>query len=54
MIKKMAWFVILAAAAAGGCLTGSGAIRGATVERPGVGSAQGGPGTTIPAATMSR
>lgn len=30
MTKKLAWIVLLAAAAAGGCLTGSGAVRGAS------------------------
>jgi hypothetical protein len=33
MIKRLAWIVIIAAAAAGGCLTGSGAIRGETLAR---------------------
>lgn len=28
MFKRLAWIVLLAAAAAGGCLTGSGAVRG--------------------------
>ena len=33
MLKRLAWIVIIAAAAAGGCLSGSGAIRGETVAR---------------------
>lgn len=28
MFRRLAWIVLLAAAAAGGCLTGSGAVRG--------------------------
>jgi hypothetical protein len=28
MLKRLAWFVILAAVAAAGCMTASGAIRG--------------------------
>ena len=34
MLKRLAWMVIIAAAAAGGCLSGSGAIRGETTVRP--------------------
>lgn len=34
MLKRMAWLVIIAAAAAGGCLTGQGAVRGRTVDHP--------------------
>lgn len=44
MIRRLAWVVILAAAAAG-CLTGSGAVRGA---------ADGPPTGGIPAATAGR
>jgi hypothetical protein len=30
MFRKLGWIVIIAAAAAGGCLSGSGAVRGET------------------------
>ena len=33
MVRRLGWIVIIAAAAAGGCLSGSGAIRGETVAR---------------------
>ncbi len=31
MLKRLAWIVILAAAASGGCMSASGAVRGANV-----------------------
>ncbi len=34
MLKRLAWIVLLAAAAAGGCMSASGAVRGETVTGP--------------------
>jgi hypothetical protein len=35
MLKRLVWIVIIAAAAGGGCLSGSGAIRGASAANTG-------------------
>ena len=34
MLKRLAWIVLLAAAAAGGCMSASGAVRGETLTVP--------------------
>ena len=35
MLKRLAWVVLIAAAAAGGCMSASGAVRGDTAIEPG-------------------
>ena len=35
MLKRLAWLVLIAAAAAGGCMSASGAVRGDTAIEPG-------------------
>lgn len=55
MMKRLAWIVVLAAAAAGGCLTGSGAIRRDTADRsanPSTPSHQTGAGEVVPPTTL--
>ena len=49
MLKRLAWVVLIAAAAAGGCMSASGAVRGDTAIEPGArpaGMAPSGGGTT--------
>jgi hypothetical protein len=59
MFKRLAWVVLIVAAATGGCLTGSGAIRGDTDTRPAADPASpapagvGRPGAGLPAGSSS-